>query len=84
MGSSGQKSSGSPSNKATRAKKPISSSSLPAWAQEALAQQDTRAQPWKTQYGQERDDPDFHKEKDTCLFYDGKNQVCLGEGSMAA
>jgi len=81
MGSHSQTSRSSASSKSARAKKTVSS--LPAWAQDALTQ-DTREQPWKTLFGQQQDDPNFFKEKDTALFYDGKNQVCLGEGSMAA
>ncbi|KAK4455142.1 hypothetical protein QBC34DRAFT_374910 [Podospora aff. communis PSN243] len=69
------------SAKATRPKK--SAVDLPAWAQDALAL-DAREQPWKAQFGQQQDDPNFHKEKDTCLFYNSQNKVCLGEGSMAA
>ncbi|KAK0613638.1 hypothetical protein B0T14DRAFT_526626 [Immersiella caudata] len=69
------------SAKAARPKKGVAS--LPAWAQDALAL-DAREQPWKAQFGHEQDDPNFSKEKDTCLFYNGKNNVCLGEGSMAA
>jgi len=59
------------------------SSTLPTWAQAALVE-DARKQPWKEKFGNELDDPNFSKEKDTVLFYSKKVNVCFGEGSMAA